>query len=71
MKNDNPSRQFWTVLASVNVLAMIYPINLLHHAETADDSLFAAFALIGFVFLLMVLDAVSVVIAEVVVGNKY
>ena len=37
----------------VNVLAPIYPINLMHGAESAEDTLFAALALIGVVFLLI------------------
>ena len=65
MKTSKPTTEFWTVLTIVNVLALIYPINLLHGAESADESLFAALALIGVVFLLITVDAVSIAVAGV------
>jgi len=49
----------------VNVLALMYPINLLHRADNADETPFAMFALIGSLFVLMVIDAVSIVVADV------
>jgi hypothetical protein len=71
MKRNKPNTQFWKVLATVNVLALIYPINLLHRAETADENLFAALALIGVVFLLLTVDAVSMVAREVIGDTKH
>jgi hypothetical protein len=62
LKNGNTSR-FWFVLTAINLLALSYPIILFHRAETTDASLFAMFVLIGCVFLLTVIDAVSIVIA--------
>jgi hypothetical protein len=70
MKSNKPHTQFWKVLATVNVLALVYPINLVHRAETADENLFAAFALIGVVFLLLTVDAVSMVAREVISDPK-
>jgi len=70
MKRNKSTTNFWPVLAAVNVLALIYPINLLIHAENTDEHLFAAFALVGFVFLLAVIDAVSIVVADVVGTDK-
>lgn len=52
-------------IATLNVLALTYPINLLIHAESTGGHLFAAFALVGLVFLLAVIDAVSIVVADV------
>jgi hypothetical protein len=66
MKTNKPTKEFWTVLTMVNVLALIYPIYLMHGAESADETLFAAVALIGIVFLLMTVDAVSIVVAGAV-----
>jgi len=66
MKTDKPTTRFWAVLAVVNTLVLIYPIGLLHRAESADEHVFAARMLIGFVFLLAVVDAVSIVVADVV-----
>jgi hypothetical protein len=70
MKNTKPSTQFWTVLTTVNVLALIYPIHLLHHAENPGESLFATLAFIGLAFLLTVVDAVSIMIAYAI-GSKH
>lgn len=66
MKRNKSTTEFWPVLAAVNILALTYPINLLIHAESTDEHLFAAFALVGFVFLLAVVDAVSIVVVDVV-----
>jgi hypothetical protein len=65
MKRNNKSNtQFWSVLTALNVVALIYPINLLLGANSADENLFAAFALIGLIFLLLVVDAVSILVAQ-------
>jgi formate hydrogenlyase subunit 3/multisubunit Na+/H+ antiporter MnhD subunit len=71
MKRNKLNTHFWRVLAAVNVLALIYPINLMHRAETADENLFAAFALIGVVFLLLTVDAVSMVARQVIGDTKH
>lgn len=63
MKRNKLNTHFWGVLAAANLLALIYPINLMHCAESADETLFAAFALIGIAFLLITVDAVSIVVA--------
>ena len=65
MKRNKSNTHFWKVLAAVNVLALIYPINLMHGAESADETLFAVLALIGVVFLLITVDAVGLVFAGV------
>jgi hypothetical protein len=66
MKRNKSTREFWTVLAAVNALALIYPFNLLHRAGSVDETLFATFMLIGCLLLLTVVDAVSIVVADVV-----
>jgi hypothetical protein len=63
VKNGSTNR-FWFVLTVINLLALSYPIILLHRAETTDSYLFATFVLIGCVFLLTVIDFVSIVIAD-------
>jgi len=70
MKRNKSTTNFWPVLAAVNVLALTYPINLLIHAESTDEHLFAGFTLVGFVFLLAVIDAVSIVAADIVGTGK-
>jgi hypothetical protein len=63
MKTNKPTTEFWAVLTMVNVLALIYPIHLLLRAVSIDENLFATFVLVGSLFLLVVVDAVSIVIA--------
>jgi len=70
MKTIKPTTQFWRVLATGNMLAMIYPISLLLRADGSDDKLFAAVALMGSLFLLAVVDAVSIVVANAVGTSK-
>ncbi len=70
MKRSKSNTNFWPVLAAVNVLALTYPINLLFRAEGADEKLMATVVLIGSLFLLLLGDAVSIVVAEVVGTNK-
>ena len=48
----------------VNVLGLIYPIHLLLRANSVDENLFATCVLVGSLFLLVVVDAVSIVVAE-------
>ena len=62
-KNKRTS-EFWMVLALVNVLAFIYPINLLLRANGVDENFFATCVFIGSVFLLMVVNALSIVAAD-------
>jgi hypothetical protein len=70
MKTNNPTRKFWTVLAMVNVLGLMYPIHLLLRTHSVDENLFATCVLVGSLFLLVVLDAVSIVVAEAVGTGK-
>jgi len=70
MKKKMPTREFWEVLATGNVLALLYPIGLLHRADSTDETLFATIVLVGFVFVLAVVDALSIVVADVVGTSK-
>ena len=54
----------------VNVLALIYPINLLLRANSVDENLFATCVLVGSLFLLTVVDALSIVVADAVGTDK-
>lgn len=69
MKRTKSSTQFWTALTTVNVLTLSYPLHLLLHAENPGESLLAALAFIGLVFLLAVVDSVSIVVADAI-GSK-
>lgn len=70
MKTNKQTTEFWTVLTMVNVLALIYPIHLMHGVQNADETLFAALVLIGVVFLLITVDAVSIAVADAVGTGK-
>ena len=70
MKTNKPTTEFWTVLTMMNVLALIYPIHLLLRASSVDQNLFATCVLVGSLFLLVVVDAVSIVVAEAVGTGK-
>ena len=48
----------------VNLLGLIYPISPLLRANSVDENLFATCVLVGSLFLLVVVDAVSIVVAE-------
>jgi len=66
MKENKSNTAFWAVLAVVNALGLIYPVNLLLRAENTNETLFAALRFIGFVFLLVVVDGISIVVADAV-----
>ncbi len=64
MKTNKRTSEFLMVLALVNVLAFIYPINLLLRAKGVDENFFATCVFISSVFLLMVVNALSIVAAD-------
>jgi hypothetical protein len=70
MKRNKSSRELSIVLALVNVLALLYPINLFLRAKSVDENLFATFVLIASVFLLALLDAISIVTTDAVGTGK-
>ena len=70
MKTNKPTTEFWTVLAMVNVLGLIYPVHLLLRANSVGENLFATCVLVGSLFLLVVVDAVSIVVADAVGTGK-
>jgi len=69
MTKKKPTMWFWMALGAINFLALIYPIHLFVRAESVYESLFAMFVLIGFLFLLVVIDAVSIAVSDVI-GSK-
>ena len=70
MKTNKPTTEFWTALTMVNVLGLIYPIHLLLRVNSVNKNLFATCALVGSLFLLVVVDAVSIGVAEAVGAGK-
>ena len=51
-------------------VGLIYPTHLLLRANSVDENLFATCVLVGSLFLLVVVDAVSIVVAEAVGAGK-
>ena len=70
MKRSKSTAQFWIALAIVNLLGLVYPINLLHRADSMDDNFFAILAAIGIVFALILVDTVSILLSDVVGSGK-
>jgi hypothetical protein len=70
MKRRKSTAEFWMVLTIVNVLGLIYPIRFLLGANSIDENLFATCVLVGSLFLLLMVDAVSIVVAEAVCTSK-
>ena len=66
MNKNKPGTEFWILLAALNILALIYPINRVVHASNLDEDLFATCVLVGSLFLLLVADAVTIVVAGAV-----
>jgi hypothetical protein len=70
MEKKPSSKLFWSVLATFNVLAMSYPVGLSRRAVSTDAQLLATLLLLGCVFVLVVVDAVSILMAEELDGLK-
>ena len=64
MKRRKSKTTLWITLATVNILSLIYPVNLVHAAKSVDQTRFAAFAVIGVMLVLVVIDAVSIALAN-------
>lgn len=64
MKRLKSKTTVWITLATINILSVIYPINLIHAAKSIDEDFVAAFALICVVFVLVVIDAISLVVID-------
>ena len=63
IKRRNGKVKFWTVLALINIAAMIYPISLYIGAQENDDRGFSLLILVSAVFLLGITDIVSALVA--------
>ena len=64
MEKKPSSKLFWSVLAIFNVLTMSYPVVLSHRAVSPDAQLLATLLLLGCVFVLVVVNSVSILMAE-------
>jgi hypothetical protein len=63
MRQRSQKGRFWAILAMINVVAMIYPVNLYFQADNGDAQLFATIVLLGAALLLAITDTVSAIVA--------
>ena len=63
MRQRRHKAKFWTILAMVNVVAMIYPVTLYLQADSGDGQFFATVVLFGAALLLAITDTVSALVA--------
>ncbi len=63
METKGHKTRFWMVLATLNVVALGYSINLVLQANSDLARVGAAFLCIAIVFLLLIGDAIGVLIA--------
>ncbi len=66
MTNSGNARRFWSLLGAVNLIGMVYPLVLVRRAQSVEDNLFAVLLLIFLMFFLVVVDMISIVMAEVI-----
>ena len=62
MAQKSSKTRFWTVLAIVNVAAMIYPVGLYSRAESNESQFLAAIIVLSVAFLLAIMDTVSALV---------
>lgn len=60
MKTKKINGRFWTVLTSLNLLALLYPYRSLIQADSYDGRYIAGAIYFGALFLLAVIDGVAV-----------
>jgi hypothetical protein len=63
MAKKSPTNRFWSVLGALNVLAMVYPVILSRQADSEGAQLVATCVLAVVVFLLAIVDTISIVLA--------
>lgn len=63
MRRSKSKSQFWTVLALVNLLVVIYPVSLLLGSDTPDGTMLGVVALCGAGLVLGIADIIGVLLA--------
>jgi len=62
MRKNKTKEQFWSVLGSLNMIAIAYPIGTYLRAESMEDQILAISMLVGVGLLLAIVDTVSIVV---------
>jgi hypothetical protein len=63
MTRNRSRGRFWTILGIVNLLMLLYPMNMLLGADSQDGTVVAVIALCGVGLVLAVGDIISVMLA--------
>ncbi|HVO60124.1 MAG TPA: hypothetical protein VMT53_04275 [Terriglobales bacterium] len=71
MERHKPGMQFWAVLITTDILALVYPILCWHRAVSRDERLFAGCTLAVVTFLLMVVDTFGIAFADVLGDSQH
>ena len=69
MTKKGPTGRFWSVLSTLNVLAMVYPVILSRQADSEGAQLVATCVLVVVVFLLAIIDSISILLAYALKSN--
>ena len=62
MRKNKTKEQFWSVLGSLNMIAIAYPIGTYLRADSMEDQILAVSVLVGVVLLLAIVDTVSIAV---------
>jgi hypothetical protein len=71
VRTRGTTSRFWLVLSTLNIIALVYPIVLIRGADSVDAHLLATFVLIAMIFLLVVADTVSILVADAISGPAH
>lgn len=63
MQKTKTKEEFWYVLASLNILAIAYPISAYLRADSIEDQILGVSLLVGVGLLLAILDTVSIAVS--------
>jgi hypothetical protein len=63
MTRNQSKARFWTILAIVNLVMLLYPISMLLGGDSQDGSIMGVIALCGVGLILAVGDMISVLLA--------
>ncbi len=63
MTRNQSKARFWTVLGTINLLMLLYPVSMLIGADSQEGTIVAVLALCGVGLVLAVGDMISVLLA--------
>ncbi|MGC2108366.1 MAG: hypothetical protein WA655_02545 [Candidatus Korobacteraceae bacterium] len=63
MTRNRSKARFWTILALVNLLTLVYPVSMVLGADAQDGTVVGVIALFGVGLVLAVADMISVLLA--------